>query len=168
MLFWAPDSRLNPVGKLKPPSWETQSEEQRARPWITLHDNVMDRPSWCLHLLEGSSQRGRHAAHVTPPYPRPLRYPQLGHGLGPELVGVLYPSKPGFLLLPYLLRSPVDPTRFLKRGHRQIQYFWLSWAFPLLTALRIADSLTDQVSVKITHFFFSPRSQNNFPYKVEV
>lgn len=31
MLFWAPDSRLNPVGKLKPPSWEPQSEEEQGR-----------------------------------------------------------------------------------------------------------------------------------------
>lgn len=54
MLFWAIDSSLDPVGKLKPLSWETKREEEHR---IVLHNTVMDRPSPC-----SQHHRGRHPA----------------------------------------------------------------------------------------------------------
>lgn len=54
MLFWAIDSSLDPVGKLKPPSWEMQREEEHR---IALHNTMMDRPSPC-----SQHHRGRHPA----------------------------------------------------------------------------------------------------------
>lgn len=61
-LFWAINSILDPVGKLKPPSWEMQREEVHR---IILHNTVMDRPSPC-----SQHHQGRHSAdapnHLSP------------------------------------------------------------------------------------------------------
>lgn len=67
----------------------------------------------------------------------------------------------------YLSILPVDPKRFSKEGTGRSNTFDCLGLFSLLTALRITDSLTNQVSVKINQFFFSLHSQNNSPYTVK-
>lgn len=125
MLFWAPDSRLNPVGKLKPPSWERQSEEEQAGPrslYTTMWWTGL--PGVCIRLRV-TARRERHTATVTL-LPSPLAIPSTGNfhcscsPAGTQDIWSPLTVKARFSPLLYLSRLPVDRKRFSKRASADV------------------------------------------------
>lgn len=135
MLFWAIDSSLDPVGKLKPLSWETQREEEHRIAW---HNTVMDRPSPC-----SQQHRGKHPADAPAHlHPGPRHQPE---SFCPVLSRLMTKKKKkGSTAFKW---NP-EGGWFQRTMSQLLIGFFL---FSFLTALTIVDSLTDLISVWISH-----------------
>lgn len=121
-----------------PPSWETQREEEHR---IALHNTVMDRPSPC-----SQHHRGRHPGD-TPAHlcPGPQNQPE---SFSAVLSRPMTKKKSSFLLKAV---EPISGGGDSKDNITTSDCIFHFFSPSLLTSLTIIDSLTDLISVWISH-----------------